>query len=312
MGTDQQADFEQWLSQLFAGMEKPVNLEDVLGGSNPFDTLDLLSKVAALQLLPENADSLLRLEAVSAYAATKPVVTNGPLMGKKRLLDILNSEAIDAGPIGLNEDPCDNLNTESLACHGGSYIVFPGIVEGGTYVLRNLSKALFLHPEPFSNRDFTDKAERTFRALLALSDSVASKAGISHNQEINRSEDGIRIPPGPELTRLARAVTFRLDELVEFLDDRGLTIADIEPLFTVAGTLESDQYSVGNSALHLRPIVQVEDSVVVAEPGILTATLRHAILTLANEYGVDPTIGLKLSGRHMGHRQAEPDASGAI
>ena len=84
MDADKLAEFERWLSELTARMEEPVNLKDVFGRLDPFDTLDLLSKLASLQLVPENCDYLLRLEAATAYAATKPIVLNGPHISNKR------------------------------------------------------------------------------------------------------------------------------------------------------------------------------------------------------------------------------------
>jgi hypothetical protein len=294
--TERQAEYKSWFSQLMARMEEPVSLKGVFSALDPFDSLDLSSKLASLQLVPENSDYLLRLEAAAAYAATKEMINNGPHISRNRLLGTLSSDAVAACAIGLNEDPCENLLTESLTCLGGSYVVFPGIVDGGTYILRNLSKALFLVHQQVPDRDFIRTAGRTIRAILGLSDMVATKAGIARNAEIRHSYTGVRIPVGTELTKLAAAVKFSQDELDALLNSRDLEAADIQAFLTVAGTLGAENYSVGNNPLHSRPLIQAGDNVVMAEPGILTATIRHAVLTMAKQRGVLQDLAARYSG----------------
>lgn len=55
----------------------------------PFDRTDLLAGLAALQLVPENADQTLRLELAAGIAAGLPPASGRPKISAKRLGQIL-------------------------------------------------------------------------------------------------------------------------------------------------------------------------------------------------------------------------------
>ena len=122
-------------------------LEEIVKETSPFDKLDLLSKIAALQLMPANADHAMPLDALAHAVANQQYVPHQPEISLKRLKQICNSSTITTGPIGHSEDPSEHMFTEAFTFEGGSYVVFPGIVDDATYVLRNLTKAIFLSRE---------------------------------------------------------------------------------------------------------------------------------------------------------------------
>ena len=148
-------------------------LKQIYKGIEPFDKLDLLSKVAALQLVPENAERAIRLEAIIHAIVSQNPTSNQPKISLGHLRRLCNSKYIVDGPIGHAEDPCDNMFTEAFTFQGGSYIVFPGIVEEPTFILRNLVKALLLMRSPFPDIDFHRRICDLFVAVLRISDAVA-------------------------------------------------------------------------------------------------------------------------------------------
>lgn len=261
-------------------------LEQICKEIDPFDKLDLLSKVAALQLVSENAERAIRLEAIVHAIASQSPSSNQPKISLGHLRRLCNSKYIVDGPIGLAEDPCDNMFTEAFTFQGGSYIVFPGIVEEPTFVLRNLAKALFLVRSPFPGIDFHRKTRGLFVAVLRISDAVAQRAGLNRRLEpVSRPGGNVVVPSSKELQQLMRAVTFQEEELEQLLRRHGLSPDVLEPLVVDAGAISVGDYEIGNTPLNARPLVRINGNIVVAQPGILLAALRHHIVKLAIENG---------------------------
>jgi len=261
-------------------------LKQICKEIEPFDKLDLLSKVAALQLVPENAERAIRLEAIVHAIISQNPISNQPKISLGHLHRLCNSKYIVDGPIGHAEDPCDNMFTEAFTFQGGSYIVFPGIVEEPTFILRNLAKALFLMHSPFPDIDFHRKICGLFVAVLRISDAVAQRAGLNRRVEpLSRPRGNIVVPSSKKLQQLMGAVTFREEELKQLLQRHDLSLNVLEPLVVDTGVISVGDYEIGNTPLHARPLVRINSNIVVAQPGILLAALRHHIVKLAIENG---------------------------
>lgn len=271
------------IKQVFGSL---IMLEEICQEIAPFDKLDLLAKIAALQLMPENTERAIRLEAIANAITSQTPASNQPDISSNRVRQLCNSQTIAQGPIGLAEDPCDNMFTEAFTFEGGSYVVFPGILEEPTFILRNLAKALFLTQQPLSNRELKYRIKALFIAVLTLSDTIASRAGIGRGVEpISRPGGNAVVPSSKELKRLMKAVAFQNEELEQLLQLRGLSPDILEPLTVDAGAISAGDYNIGNSPLNARPIVRIGDTLVVAQPGVLLAALRHGILSIAIEGG---------------------------
>lgn len=266
-------------------------LEEISQEIAPFDKLDLLVKIAALQLMPDNAERTIRLEAIAHAIASQTPTLNQPKISLIHLRQLCNSQTIAQGPIGLAEDPCDNMFTEAFTFQGGSYIVFPGIVEELTFILRNLAKALFLTREPFPSSEFQQQARALFIAVLTISDSIARRAGMNRGVKPVSSPGGnVVVPSSKELQRLTEAMAFQEEELEQLLRKRGLSLNVLEPLIVDAGAISVGDYNIGKSSLNSRPLVRIADNIVVAQPGILLAALRHHIFKIAIENDLEEEV----------------------
>src|SRR4051812_14636868 len=113
-----------------------------------YDPADLAAGIGALQLVPENADRLLRLEAVAELvtgvvlgAATSDQQAK---MGPKQWRELLDGPSISNSALPRLEDPWGRLFVEQVTFPGGSYRVLPGIVEDAVFIVRHLIKAILL------------------------------------------------------------------------------------------------------------------------------------------------------------------------
>ena len=117
-----------------------VTVESLLQSLAPFDPSDIAAGIAALQLCPENADSLFQLEGAATVAGALKPKANGPLMSASRWRRLVAQEL---GGIAYANDPHTGPFVEEVAFTGGSYRVFGGSVDDSVFRLRRALDAVF-------------------------------------------------------------------------------------------------------------------------------------------------------------------------
>ena len=252
-------------------------LEEIVKETSPFDKLDLLSKIAALQLMPANADHAMPLDALAHAVASQQYVPHQPEISLKRLKQICNSSTITTGPIGHSEDPSEHMFTEAFTFEGGSYVVFPGIVDDATYVLRNLTKAIFLSRESPFPPEFVQQARIITTAILKLVDLIASRAGMKRGIDPVSSRDVV-VPSNTILQNLKKSLIFTTEDLSRYLIPGDSLLNALHPLIAGLGDIEASKYDLGNGPLHVKPLIALDNKIVVSQPCVLLATLRHHLI----------------------------------
>lgn len=259
-------------------------LSEIVEIVKPYDPIDMLAKVAVLQLYPENASQAIRLEALAHAINCAHYQPGKPKLSRHKLSQILNTPPLGKGYIQSQEDPASNAFTEAFTFFGGSYIVFPGQVSEATFILKNLNHAIFLSKKFTPYKDFCNKIYAMNLGLLAISDIMARGMGLERNMLPVMKSRSIYVPN--DIDQKTTLVTFTLEELEELLDSVKLDYEAIEPFLQDFGLLTSDSYSFQNSPLHSRPLIRFEDKIIVSEPWMLLATLRQHILLAAKEFNL--------------------------
>ncbi len=263
-----------------------------------FDPGDLLAAVAGLQLMPENADRSVRLEFLAHVVASINSKGFGskPKVNLKQLEKICKCDSPGIEQIVWMEDPFNNPFTEAFTFHGGSYILFPGIAEEPTFILRHLAKAIFLNPEAFSSQQFKTEAQDILLTVLALSNEIAKRAGLERGAKpISAPRDNVFIPNYERLTKLKQAVSFSRSELADLLARHGVYFFSIENLILQLGNVLIDNYKINNGELLARPIVQTGDRYIVTSPSMLLTAARNELIRLAIEHGVKDKLAERYS-----------------
>ena len=265
--------------------QPPINdLAALDAAVSGFDRIDLLSAVAGLQLLPENAERIVRLEAL-AHRVACGQFNRSRKVAPHSLRELCNSPAL--GMIAHAEDPFDSVFCEEMSFHGGSYRVLPGINEHATFILKRILESLFFHRDNFPDREYVRMATRLIHVTLALSELICAAAGITRNPEIvTRFQEDIVVPTGTVLTRLKGAVRFSRAGFGLFLRNLGLPLDCLRPLTATAHDLQPDPNFQISGLLSRQPIVATGTDVVVASPTELLAALRNALIALAQDRGV--------------------------
>ena len=159
--------------------QPPVNELAILDAAiSGFDRVDLLSAVAGLQLLPDNAERIVRLEALAHRIACLQS-NRSRRIAPHSLRELCNSPALAA--IAHAEDPFESVFCEEVSFHGGSYRVLPGINEHATFILKRILEPLYFHRDDFPDGDYVRIATRLIHGTLGLSERICATAGITRN-----------------------------------------------------------------------------------------------------------------------------------
>lgn len=143
-----------------------------------YEPLDLIATVAALQIMPENAERSFRLQVLATAAFCRSADQSRHLaVDLPVLARIVQAPELTDPDATQREHPYPGLFTECVTCANQAFIVFPGPVDDATFVLRRVIDVLFSHPLSRADSAFVIEARALVQMVLALSDRVARHAG---------------------------------------------------------------------------------------------------------------------------------------
>jgi hypothetical protein len=249
--------------------------DSVLG----FDMVDLIQSLAGLQLVAANAGRLLRLEGgVQSLASIETNSAAGRPITGSQLRGWLNES-----PFQVPEDPFNNSFLEEVTFVGGSYRVFPGAVEGASFLFRRLAAAIFKSGEWPPGDPFRRDAMALATAGLRVSDAVARRAGVARGTRPGLG--ALVLPQQRELERLKQAVAFTENEWGDLLD--GLSDDAAAPLTQELGLpLTSNREHLGTGPFYARPLLRYEGGIIVGLPHAVLGAVLHALVSLAIKHGM--------------------------
>src|SRR5262245_54614374 len=194
----------------------------VIRATDRFDAFDLLTAVAALQIMPTNISRTVRLEVLAHAIATHGVDATRAKASLGDLRRLCNEEPLASFEITRSEDPPEWHFVEPMAWRGRSYLVFPGIADDSAFSFRHLGQALNIPPEFYAHPAFISDATRLIGAVLRLSTEIARRADLRRWTNPRMESHEAIVPPSPqELDRLKRAVLFTKTELDDLLQAPG-------------------------------------------------------------------------------------------
>ena len=263
-------------------------LENLRRDLSVFNSFDLLGKVGALHLLPENANRRISLDALAHLLAAQDQNEDAPSISRHRLDSLLRRHLAEDSDPGIADDPPHDMFTDEITFPNGPYVVFPGTIDGASDILRWLLRAgLRVNDGSGRVESFWEDVICASILCLSASDAIARRTGLERGTPPTfKDERGIMVPTASAMARGVRAVTFTQSELNSLTGD-GI---DFEPtiasLTVDLGEVDWDLYQFEHGALHYRPFVVADDKYIVPIPSSLLSGLIHRILCIADEYGI--------------------------
>ena len=266
-------------------------LEELRQDLSVFNSLDLLGKVGALQLLPENAGRRVSLDALAHLVGAQAYNSAAPAITRRRLQVLLEKHLSETSTLGMADDPPPEMFTDEVTFVGGPYVAIPGTFAGAQDIVKWLLRAALLKQPWVGPNSFRADVVSSALLCLAVSNQIALRAGLQRGTQ--PSEDNSRnivVPPMKLIKRGSEAVTFSRRELVTLVGDESSFDNVIPHLSVNIGEVDWASYSIEHGEIHDRPFVQAEDRYVVPDPSSLLSGLIHRIFSIALEHSVLATL----------------------
>ncbi|MCO5240538.1 MAG: SEC-C metal-binding domain-containing protein [Chitinophagaceae bacterium] len=247
-----------------------INFNDLLASRNSVQMLGLLS---ALQLHPENHGRNFRFEQLCRTTLLQfdPNDKKPPAMWetlKEVIQNYTNGE--------LLEDSLSSAFTEIAVFEQGNYIVYPGIYDGFTVILNQLTECIFLHKHTL-HEHFIKKVHDAVGLLLFMSNSVAHKAGHVPFIYQEGTTGNIEFPPHGVTTTYTDAIVFDRTNLKEVCDEHNYDMAILDEFTVQPGADELRNDNPDENVVNYKPIVVVGDDFILYMPtGILNSLITYA------------------------------------
>lgn len=240
----------------------------------PFDSLDLISKLSGLRLLPHNGYRLLRLDLL-LHSASSIKHHIGPKIKRKKLKEITNSSII-AEHIARYEDPPSQGLCEEITFFGGGYRIFPGVYQSIVFNLKHLLKCLFLSKQSYLPEKLRDEFLRSALFILSVSEEIAKRAKIDRYTNVLYRAN-LYVPHENELDGLAKSVLFSKSEIEKMAVKSRLTLGDLSWIFSNIGEVDANSFDFESGQLFASPIMQIEENFVVTDSSSLLNGFRKRV-----------------------------------
>jgi hypothetical protein len=248
---------------------------DLVAALDPYDRTELAAGAGALQVMPENANRLLRLTRLAAAVMSLPPADNRHSISVGRWRQLTNQPPLAASYAVRNEDPFNDIFVEELTLPIGSFRVSSGLLECAVFQLKQLLIGLARSGHDIDQKS-RSQALRIGIATCALSDMLWTRVGLRRGTKPEPATGTlVTVPDLRGLSRLMEAVTLPVDDLAAVLDGLAVSADDLRPLVTRLGTENSLDY---DGTILLRPLLADDDQIIVASPASLIPSAMEAIV----------------------------------
>ncbi|WP_170880350.1 hypothetical protein [Paenibacillus odorifer] len=256
-------------------------MQSILNEVKKYDIFDFIARVSALNLVPENQNKSILLDALIesllSLKRTECNCSNKISNGKFRRI-ISQIETMD---LKLGLDPAENAFIENVMFYD-NYFIFTGINYLPGYSLQMMIRTLFLQSNSF-DLNFLKTASNLIRLVLTISNIAATHLGYKL-ENLNRLEHSkIIIPDGEKLKGMVELTLVDNDYIRYLVQDDSI----MEELYSEFGqgnleaALNADHQNFFN-----KPFIKTEDGrSIVLNISILSSFVFHKIIRLAEKYG---------------------------
>lgn len=250
--------------------------------NSPWTDLDgpgLASAVGALQLLPENQGSALKLHVLASIAVGLPERAKGATVSASNLRTLLKQTALQ-DPEGTGEFEITDLFCSEANLQGRPFRFIAGSGTSASMKMEFLAQAILTVAGKDLPVGFLEPAADLIFAVAHLSEAVCARAGVARTRPPVATDRGrASVPGAARLRALERAVQFPLSQL----GDEVLTT--LLPLASRPGK-QSDVYpSHVSEVVAIKPLLVTGSDLIVLCPGELAGALAVQLQTMAVEMG---------------------------
>ncbi|MFE5175674.1 hypothetical protein [Streptomyces sp. NPDC056634] len=259
----------------------------------------LVASAAALQLIPQNIPRLVRLQRLASIGACLPSRPDAPRLSPSKLRALLKDPLVSGSQIRAQEDLYDDLYTAEVSFHGGPCLVAQGLTSRCAHTL-DLMLRTILGPDGQAGlpAQFVKATQLWAHTALRLSDATLCRAGLHRGiAPPQQHGDEVFVPGEKTLTALREAVRYRFTDLSHLL------LASSVDLLAGWGIRPGEHtLTTGpgpDDGLVVKPLLLMEDGLIVANPAELVTALRHELIVQAGLHECRPQLARLLRDQTM-------------
>lgn len=251
-----------------------------------YEKIDLLSKIASLQIYHPNASAIARLQNAIIQILSLDINEGKNIIQGSQLKQMLDSEYLPQSSILMSEDPQEELFTRNMGFNGGNYIVYPGIISEAVEILRDLLNCIFYFQSEFP-KEFIQNVENTSRMLFDIVNLIASDLGHKRNIGITENwQKGIEIPGNKIFDKAAKALIFD-DAMFEVVARCSEVKKELlEPFIADIRDIDFDKQNVFDNFMMRKPFIRIKDKCILLAPNEVLGALKKHILELTFRYSI--------------------------
>lgn len=284
-------------------------LESIINDLAPYDIYDIISRISSLNLMIENQNKSIILDALIAGILIRPRESyqGKAKMSNGKFRSVINR--LEATGLRMMVDPAENPFIERIRYYG-NYWIFPGINYSPAHTLQGFLDVLCLRDIEFNN-DFVRKAHQLLNFVLYISDAAAKNLGYGMETIKHIEQATIRFPDSQLSNRLSNCVHIPYALIERLIDDEDVR----QRIFIDFGNGDLSRVVSGEfQGFFAHPFLKVDEyTAVVLNPSILIPFVIHHLVLLADLYGEKELLidsynseiwrGCKQDLKELGHKK---------
>ena len=258
-----------------------IEMKCIINEVKKYDVFDFISRVSALNLVPENQNKSILFDALigSLLTINRSEYTSTIKMSSGKFRKIINQ--IDNMNLKMELDPAETVFIENVMFYN-NYLIFTGINYLPGYCLQMMIHILFLRKNDF-DVDFLKSASELVRLVLSISNVAATELGYNLEGLERLEEKKIVIPDSSKLKHMVQLVIVDDNYIRYLIEDDAL----IEELYSDFGDGDIETaLNAEQQNFFVKPFIKVGDNkTIVLNIAVLSSFLLHKIIWLADKHG---------------------------
>ena len=232
-----------------------IEMKCIINEVKKYDIFDFISRVSALNLVPENQNKSILFDALigSLLTINRSEYTSTIKMSSGKFRKIINQ--IDNMNLKMELDPAETVFIENVMFYN-NYLIFTGINYLPGYCLQMMIHILFLRKNDF-DVDFLKSASELVRLVLSISNVAATELGYNLEGLERLEEKKIVIPDSSKLKHMVQLVIVDDNYIRYLIEDDAL----IEELYSDFGDGDIETaLNAEQQNFFVKPFIKVGDN----------------------------------------------------
>ena len=269
----------------YENQESTDTLKEIVDIVSQYDIYDFISRLAGLNLMPENQNKSVLLDSLVEYILRndKSIYVSNAKMSPskfKKVMDHLNNTFLSA-----SIDPCENTFTQNIMFSENNYRVFNGIDSTPAYNLQVLIRILFQYnndyPEEFLNKCFI-----LLLLVLEISEEIASGLSLNFSEIKYDEQQMVILPSSEKVSHFAKSVKISMDKVLNLINN----YFDVSEIAIEFGNHNISDYD--NRVFYTRPFLLEEEknNLIILNISLLPIFAFYKVIEWACLYGINEKV----------------------